>query len=74
MDVLLNDTSSLSVLGGVDDDVLDFSKVLGNLDALTSICVLTRLDDPDVLRGSQRLIVLWLIIGLLRLLSWARVW
>ena len=74
MDVLLNDTSSLSVLGGVDDDVLDFSKVLGNLDALTSICVLARLDDPDVLRGSQRLIVLWLIIGLLRLLSWARVW
>jgi len=61
MDILLNDTSSLSVLGGVDDDVLDFSKILCNLDALTSICVLARLDDPDVLRSSQRLIVLFLL-------------
>ena len=48
MDVLLHDTCSLSVLGGVDYDVLNFSKVLGNLDASTLICVLTWLDDPDV--------------------------
>jgi hypothetical protein len=53
MDVLLDDASSLSVLGRLDDDVLYFSKILGNLDALTSICVLARLDDPDVLGSSQ---------------------
>ena len=70
MDVLLNDAGSLSVLSGVDDDVLDFGEILGNLDALSSICVLTWLDDPNILRSSQRLIVLWLIAGLLRLLSW----
>jgi len=80
VDVLLNDASSLSVLSRVDDNVFYFSKIFCNLDALTSICVLARLDDPDVLRGSQRLIVwflllcLWLIIGLLRLLSRARMW
>ena len=48
MNVLLNDAGSLSVLGRLDDDVLYFSKILGNLDALTSICVLARFNDPDI--------------------------
>ena len=73
VDVLLYDAGSLSVLGGVHYNVFDFRKVLCDLDASTPICVLARLDDPDVLRSSLRLVELWLIVCFLYLLSWARV-
>jgi hypothetical protein len=52
MNILLHYTSSLSILRRVYNDIFNFSKVFSNLYALTAICVLSRLYDPYILRGS----------------------
>lgn len=49
MNVLLKNTGALLVLSRISYDLLYFFKFLGDLDSMTSISVLTRLDDPYIL-------------------------
>ena len=48
MDVFLNDAGAFLRPGALCNNVFDLVEVLCYLDSLSSVCVLTRLDNPDV--------------------------
>lgn len=62
VDVFLHDARPATICRRLFDDALDLVVLSCNLNTVTSICVFTGLNDPDVLRRRRRLIVLRLLL------------
>lgn len=60
VDVFLNNASPFLRLGGVNNDLGDFVVVLAHRYALTSVCIFTWLDNPNVVFVSLRILELLL--------------
>ena len=57
VNVLLNDAGPAAIYGRLLYNSLDLIILLCNLNSMTSVGVLTRLDDPNVLGCSWRLVI-----------------
>lgn len=70
MNVFLDDTGSPAGRRRILDDTFYLIVFAGNLDAVASVGVLARLDNPNVLGRSWRLIILRLFIVFFLILIW----
>ena len=75
MNIFLYNTCSSTSCSWINNDLFNFIKVFGHLDAMSTVCVFTWFDNPNVSVWQWRSISFWLFINLIScLLIWATTW